>query len=488
MKEGLKLLRPECIFERNRKNKGNSMKNEFWNEGIDSGKNPENNSKFDVIVVGGGPIGSAVATYSAMQGDRVLLLEKESYPRDKTCGDAVGGKSLKHVEALGIKTDLENSPHYRITGVLFTAPNENSLRVERPVIDGKQELAGYVLPRAQFDWLMFNRATEVVLQNEGAVIQNFNVKEIIYDDGKGGDDPGPGSGDKRRIIGVKGKTKEGDGTYYGSVTIGAGGVRCPVSTSIVEETYQKTMVDNKKEHYSAAYRQYWKGIKGLNHKEGLIEFHYIKGVIPGYFWIFPLSEDTANVGFGIVLNELSKHEKKLKGLQDYIINEKMPERFKDAELMEGSSKGWQLPLGSPRKGEGLQPRRLFANGAMVVGDAGSLVDPFSGEGIANGFLSAKMAMDHFNREEHSAGFPLEEGKKYQKDLWDTLGHELTNSYNIQRLMSWPFSKGWLINMIINKARNKPELQRVLSDCLVSPEAQKKITSMKFLARQLLWPF
>ena len=110
MKEGLKLLRPECIFERNRKNKGNSMKNEFWNEGIDSGKNPENNSKFDVIVVGGGPIGSAVATYSAMQGDRVLLLEKESYPRDKTCGDAVGGKSLKHVEALGIKTDLENSP------------------------------------------------------------------------------------------------------------------------------------------------------------------------------------------------------------------------------------------------------------------------------------------------------------------------------------------------------------------------------------------
>ena len=130
MKEGLKLLRPECIFERNRKNKGNSMKNEFWNEGIDSGKNPENNSKFDVIVVGGGPIGSAAATYSAMQGDRVLLLEKESYPRDKTCGDAVGGKSLKHVEALGIKKDLENSPHYRITGVLFTAPNENSLRVD----------------------------------------------------------------------------------------------------------------------------------------------------------------------------------------------------------------------------------------------------------------------------------------------------------------------------------------------------------------------
>lgn len=462
------------------------MEKEFWNEEIDTGKVPENKSKFDVIVVGGGPVGSAAATYAAMQGDRVLLLEKDSYPRDKTCGDAVGGKSLKHVEALGVKTALENSPHYRITGVLFTAPNGKSLNVERPVVDGEQELAGYVLPRAQFDWLMFNRATEVVLQNGGSVVQNFNVNEIIYDDGKGGSDPGPKSGDERRIVGIRGKTKEGEMEYRSSLTIGAGGVRCPVATSIVEETYQKTMVDSKKEHYSAAYRQYWKGIKGLNHKEGMIEFHYIKGVIPGYFWIFPLSENTANVGFGIVLNELSKHEKKLKGLQDYIINEKMPERFKDAELVEGSSKGWQLPLGSPRKGEEMQPRRLFANGAMVIGDAGSLVDPFSGEGIANGFLSAKMAIDYFNREKHSDGFPLEEGRMYQKELWDTLGHELTNSYRIQRLMSWPFSKGWLINMIINKARKKPELQRVLSDCLVSPEAQKQITDYRFLAKQLIF--
>ena len=466
-----------------------SMENEFWKKEIDAGAAPETNSKFDVIVVGGGPVGSAAAAYSAMQGDRVLLIEKESYPRDKTCGDAVGGKTLKHVEALGIKTDLENSPHYRITGVLFTAPNGKTLRVERPVIDGKQELAGYVLPRAQFDWLMFNRATELVLQNGGAVLQNFNVKEIMYDNGKSGKDPGVGSGDERRIIGVKGKTKMGASTFYAPLTIGAGGVRCPVSTAIVEETYQKTMVDSKKEHYSAAYRQYWKGIKGLNHREGLIEFHYIKGVIPGYFWIFPLAENTANVGFGIVLNELSKHEKKLKGFQEYVIHEKMAERFEGAKLVEGSSRGWQLPLGSPRKGEGwMQPRRLFANGAMVIGDAASLVDPFSGEGIANGFLSAKMAVEYFNREKHREGFPLEEGRLYQKELCNALGPEFKNSYRIQKLMSWPFSKGWLINWIISRARNKPELQKVLSDCLVSPEAQKKITSKLFLARQLLLPF
>ena len=71
--------------------------------------------------------------------------------------------------------------------------------------------------------------------------QSGLINEIIYDDGRGGSDPGPKSGDERRIVGIRGKTKEGEMEYRSSLTIGAGGVRCPVATSIVEETYQKTM-------------------------------------------------------------------------------------------------------------------------------------------------------------------------------------------------------------------------------------------------------
>ena len=78
-----------------------------WDSPIDSGAVPDDGSTFDVIVVGGGPGGSAAAAYMAMAGAKVLLLEKAVYPRDKTCGDAVGGKSLKHVEELGVKATLE---------------------------------------------------------------------------------------------------------------------------------------------------------------------------------------------------------------------------------------------------------------------------------------------------------------------------------------------------------------------------------------------
>ena len=88
---------------------GNTMAqtSNSWELPIDTGEVPNDNSTFDAIVVGGGPGGSSAAGYLAMAGKSVLLLEKGVWPRDKICGDAVGGKSLSHVKALGVKNNLE---------------------------------------------------------------------------------------------------------------------------------------------------------------------------------------------------------------------------------------------------------------------------------------------------------------------------------------------------------------------------------------------
>jgi glycerol-3-phosphate dehydrogenase len=56
----------------------------FWEKGIESGPVPKDETAFDVIVVGGGPAGSAAACYAALDGNKVLLVEKSSYPKDKT--------------------------------------------------------------------------------------------------------------------------------------------------------------------------------------------------------------------------------------------------------------------------------------------------------------------------------------------------------------------------------------------------------------------
>jgi hypothetical protein len=162
-----------------------------WNNPIDTGKLPENGASFDTIVVGGGPGGASAAGYLAMGGQRVLLIEKDIWPRDKICGDAVGGKSLSHVQRLGVKEHLEQTPHFRVTGILFSSPKGHEVRVALPEEDVARLEAGYALPREQFDTLLFREVQSTVRKAGGAVIQGGDVRQVLYDDGNGGEDPGP---------------------------------------------------------------------------------------------------------------------------------------------------------------------------------------------------------------------------------------------------------------------------------------------------------
>ena len=436
--------------------------NFFWEKNIVTKAIPDNEMKFDVIVVGGGPAGSAAACYAADEGLKVLLLEKDNYPRDKVCGDAVGGKALKHLEELKILDTLEKSPHFIFDSVIFSNTRDEKVKVKIKDSEAK----GYVYPRLNFDWIMFNEAKSRVENKGGFVIQNFRVNSLLIDDK-----------DNERIIGIKGKNEIGEKEFYAPITIGAGGVNCPVAKTIIAEINDEEFIE--KEHWSSSFRQYWKNVENVNYDKGAIEFHYVDGVIPGYFWIFPVGKNTCNVGLGITLKDLKNKEMKLKELQKYIIEEKFANRFRNAELIKDSGKGWQLPLGSPRKTK-MKLRRMFGNGCLLIGDAGSLVDPFTGEGIGNALLSAKIAIKHCKQNKNK--LDLKVGERYQSEIWNILGKELTNSFKIQNYTR----KKWLINWFIGKAQRKPELQKILSESLTSKEAQRQLTSPWTLFKNLVF--
>ena len=439
----------------------NKAKN-FWEKNIETKKIPEDEVNFDVIIVGGGPAGSAAACYAAKERLKVLLLEKDEFPRDKVCGDAVGGKALRHLEELNILRRLEKSPHFVFDSVIFSNTKEEKVKVK--IKDS--ETTGYVYPRMNFDWFLFNEAKSLVENSGGFAIQNFRVSDLIID-----------SRENNRIIGVKGKNGIGEKKFYAPITVGAGGVNCPVAKTVVSEINGEKFI--KKKHWSTSFREYWRGIDGIDYEKGAIEFHYVDGVIPGYFWIFPVGNNTCNVGLGITLEDYKSKDKKLKDLQKYIIKEKFASRFKNAELVENSGKAWQLPLGSPRNNS-MKLRRMFGNGCLLVGDSGSLVDPFTGEGIGNALLSAKTAIKHIK--ENRKDFNLECGEDYQREVWEILGKELTNSYKIQNYTR----KEWLINWFIGKAQRKPELQKILSESLTSKEAQRQLTSPWTLFKNLVF--
>ncbi len=398
------------------------------------------NTKYDAIIVGAGPSGSACAALLFAKGARVLLLDKEKFPRDKTCGDAVGGKALNVLKELGLEKELEGRGFLRNSGLVFSSPSGEE--VEIPLIaDGKEMAGGFVCKRMDFDSIVFGNAKKKCEAKESA-----EVADVIFEDGK--------------AVGVRMK----DGVeYFAKIVIGADG-----ASSVVARKTGCAKIEPK--HYCSAVRAYYSGIKGLH---GNIEIHFLPESMPGYFWIFPLSDTEANVGVGMLLSEITKRKLNLsRVLEECLKNKRFAGRFDSAKL-EGSIKGWSLPLASAK-------RKCAGNGFVLLGDAASLIDPFSGEGVGNGMKSAKILADTLGGKLAAGEITEADCLLYERALWNEIGADIQSSYNMQKLGA----NSWLLDFIIGKAKRSEWLRNELAGMLANKEAKKKASDPLFYLRML----
>ena len=314
---------------------------------------------YDIIIVGAGPAGSAASLYASKHGLKILLVDKESFPRDKICGDALSGKSVAVLRELNLLEKTQNLPGAHIQSIVFSSPDHTSFRLDLTKTSIKNIPKGFVIRRKNFDAFLFNEAKRRVT----TTLENFTVTDLILEDGY--------------VRGIKGNEKGNNEELYfhSNLVFGADGYKSIIARKC-------DLYEHDPRHWVVALRCYYKNVADLTDQ---IELHYVDEVIPGYFWIFPLEEDYANVGIGI-LHEYKKRKNVdlKKSLEETIASEYFRDRFKNAEPLE-KPMGWNLPVGSIR-------RKSYGDGFLLLGDAAGLIDPFTGEGIGNAMYSAKFAV------------------------------------------------------------------------------------------------
>ena len=156
-----------------------------------------------------------------MEGKKVLLLEKATYPRDKTCGDALGGKSLEHVHRLGAYDAVVSDQHYKYTKITMSSANGNEMTISLTGNEFAHNTAGFVVKRALLDNALFEAACKHVTSAGGVVLQDASVIEPIWGSKNSIQDPGKYSGDMRFIKGVRYKHEGVEKEAFADIVIGA---------------------------------------------------------------------------------------------------------------------------------------------------------------------------------------------------------------------------------------------------------------------------
>lgn len=405
------------------------------------------NNEYDLIIVGAGPSGATAAIYAKIHGLKTLLLDKQKFPRDKICGDALSGKSVGILRDLEFLDEVQNLPGAYIQSVTFSSPSHEMFNIDLKQTSLKNVPKGFVIRRKIFDQFMFSKAKKAV----DTVIENFTVTDLLTEEGT--------------VTGVKGKidSSEDIKEYHGKIIMGADGYN-----SIVARTLG--LYEHDPKHWVVALRCYYKDIKGLTDQ---IELHYVDEVVPGYFWIFPMEENYANVGIGMLHQYIKQNNVDLKSALEKAINSPFfKERFANATPME-KPMGWNLPVGSKK-------RKNYGNGFMLLGDAAGLIDPFTGEGIGNAMYSARIAVEIAKEAIKKNDVSEKTLFAYYERLWKAIGNELKVSHKLQKIGKYPF----MLNFVIKKAARNKNVSDIIAGMLANEIPRKQLANPLFYLKLL----
>jgi geranylgeranyl reductase family protein len=333
---------------------------------------------WDLAIVGAGPAGStaALAALAERPRARVLLLDRERFPRDKSCGDGIAPNVLDVLGPLGAGDVIAG----------WTSLQRLELSCGRRTVSGRMARPAWVIPREVFDARLVDRAGAA-----GAHLVQHQVREVRVEAGA-------------VVL---------DGRFRARVVVAADGAQSAVRSALAGPRRGRRAIALRGYAPTAPSRA---GRQVIRYSEGRPQ--------PSYAWAFDRGDGLSNVGYGELVSGGQRPSRQL--LLDQL-EKLLPGTVDHADRW----RGHHLPL----SGWGWKAEQ--ADGPVLyVGDAAGLVNPVTGEGIyyavATGALAGRGAMTAV-----ADGEPLTAGRRHRTAVRRLLDRHLQHTWLVARMTRRP---------------------------------------------------
>lgn len=350
--------------------------------------------QFDIIICGAGPAGTAAALALRGSGLRVAIIDKATFPRDKVCGDAIPGRAIKNLHQI----DPQYAEAFREQAPALITQS-TALYYKGREISFNWVGEAYTCARLHFDDFLFTQVGETT---RTTIHSNTHITSV-----------------KPTGNGFSLSAKDGS-TFSCRMLIGADGAQ-----SVTAKTLARRTIDRS--NHVGSVRAYYSGITGLD--PNTTEVYFDRRYLPSYLWIFPLPGNTANVGFGMLSSEIARRRVDLKKLFYEFIESTPALRHRlGAATAISPLEGFGLPLGAKKL-------TISGDGFILAGDAASLIDPISGDGIGNAVLSGRLAAEQAVKCFQQNNFTSSFIGQYDDLLRKAIGKELRTHYYARRVLA-----------------------------------------------------